>query len=106
MKMKVGDILKEEVKDMQGLHYPFKIMSNNRFIYSQNQKILLCHCNAFINDLQNGQTSTTKKFQRSQSLSKTIYRSKSIQNSTTSKRLFRKYTMSLEKNPLKANLFK
>ena len=26
MKMKVGDILKEEVKDMQGLHYPFKII--------------------------------------------------------------------------------
>ena len=108
MKMKVGDILKEEVKDMQGLHYPFKIITNNRFIYSQKQKIenslLLCHCNAFINDLQNGQTSTTKKFQRSQSLSKTMYRSKSIQNSTTSKRLFRKYTISLEKNPLKANL--
>ena len=107
MKMKVGDILKEEVKDIPGLQYPCKIMTNNRFIYSQNHKIenslLLCHCNAFINDLQNGQTST-KSIHRSQSLSKTIYRFKSIQNSTTTKPLFRKYTISLERNTLNTNL--
>jgi hypothetical protein len=75
MKMKVGDILKEEIKDIPGLQYPFKVIINSNFRYSENEKIentlFIEKCNAFINFMEASQK--FKSFHKSKSLSKTVF---------------------------------
>ncbi len=109
MKVKVGEILKDEVKNIPGLRYPYKIIVNNKSQYSQNQKIenslLLIHCFTIINNIQTRQNST-KSINRSQFLSKTVYGQGDInfRNSAISKQPIRKYSMSFDKNKLKNQL--
>jgi hypothetical protein len=105
--MKVGHILKDEVKDMPVLQYPLKIIINEKSCYSQHQKIenhiLLLQCKEFINNLQNSHNST-KSITRSQSLSKAGYRQRNFGKSGVSKQPIRKYSNSLQNNPLANNL--
>jgi hypothetical protein len=55
--MKVGDILKKEVKDTPGLQYPYKIIINEKCKYPTEQiienEIYIENCNLFLNDLYN-----------------------------------------------------
>ena len=73
--MKVGDILKEEIKDIPGLQYPFKVIINSNFRYSENEKIentlFIEKCNAFMNFMEASQK--FKSFHKSKSLSKTVF---------------------------------
>ena len=75
MKMKVGDILKEEIKDIPGLQYPFKVIINSNFRYSENEKIentlFIEKCNAFMNYMETSQKN--KSLHKSKSLSKTVF---------------------------------
>lgn len=85
--MKVGHILKEELKDISGLKLPYKILINENFRYSENKKIenslFLKYSNAFMYDMQSSYNK--KPIQKSKSLSKTFYRLKSLKNTISSK---------------------
>jgi hypothetical protein len=61
--MKVGDILKKEVKDTPGLQYPYKIIINEKCKYPTEQiienEIYIENCNLFLNDLYNKRSINT-----------------------------------------------
>ena len=58
--MKVGDILKSDIKDISGLKYPYKIIINDKCKYPPYQKmendIFLGFCNTFLNNLPRSKT--------------------------------------------------
>ena len=95
MKMKVGDILKEEIKDIPGLQYPLRVIINRNFRYSENEKIentlFIEKCNAFLNYMEASQK--CKSFHKSKSLSKTVYTKHSFKNG-----LFKNKLSPLRKN--------
>ena len=82
MKKKVGDILKEDIKDIPGLKYPFKVFISSKYRYPKNEKIentlFIEKCNAFMNKMENSQRN--KSFQKSKSLSKTIFTKQFFKN--------------------------
>jgi hypothetical protein len=102
--MRVGDILKDEVKDIPGLHYPLKILADVETLYPKNQKIensiLLAQCNSIINNSQNSSNSIP----RIHYSSKTINNQRNLFNSTTIIQPVRKHSICFQKNPLKNNL--
>ena len=58
--MRVGDILKSEIKNIPGLKYPYKIIINEKCKYPCQQKlendIFLGFCNTFLNELPRSKT--------------------------------------------------
>ena len=62
--MKVGDILKKEVKGTPGLKYPYKIIINEKCKYPKEQiienEIYIENCNLFLNDLYNKRSINTR----------------------------------------------
>jgi hypothetical protein len=66
--MKVGYILKREIKNIPGLQFPYKIMVNDNEKYHSRQKlenkVLLEYCKAFLNDLP-----SSKSFRKHRSFS-------------------------------------
>ena len=102
--MRVGDILKDEVKDIPGLHYPLKILADAKALYPPNQKIensiLLVQCNSIINNSQN----SSKSIPRIHFSSKTINNQGNLYNSTTIIPPIKKHSMCFQNNPLKNNL--
>ena len=61
--MKVGDILKKEVKDTPGLQYPYKVIINEKCKYPKEQiienEIYIENCNLFLNELYNKRSINT-----------------------------------------------
>jgi hypothetical protein len=111
MKMKVGDILKKDVKNVPGMNCPYKIMSTDKLIYTQLQKIenslLLNYCDTVMNSLPSSHNSS-KEIHRSQSISRNKHHLLSkfynSQNFQTSKMPLKKYSMSLGKEEIKNKL--
>ena len=101
--MKVGEILKEEVKDIQGLQLPYKYLINNKFRYSENKKledsIYLKY--AFMNYIYS--SPNYKSFKRSQSFSKSLFKKKNIEYSNLFKDFISKFSKNKEKS-LNSNL--
>ena len=65
MKMKVGEILKGEIRDVPGLHYPCKIKINENYNYPKRQKmentIFIENCNTFLHDIKTIRSYSQKK---------------------------------------------
>ena len=76
MKMKVGDILKEEIQDIPGLQYPCKIKINKNYIYPVPQKleneIFLENCKTFLNTFHNIKSKSFTRKHRSYSQKKGV----------------------------------
>jgi hypothetical protein len=89
MKKKVGDILKEEIKDIPGLQYPFRVIINRNFRYSENEKIentlFIEQCNAFLNYMEASQKFNF--FHKSKSLSKTVFTKHPFKNGLFTEKL-------------------
>lgn len=90
MKMKVGDILKDEIQDVPGLHYPCKIKINKNYIYPVPQKleneIFLENCKTFLNTFHNSKSKSMTRKNRSYSQKKGI----KLNQTTTRKSFFKK----------------
>ena len=93
--MKVGEILKSEIKDIPCLQYPYKVIVNEQFSYPQNKKcenaILFNSCNSLLNSFS---SQKSLKKHRSYSQKKNL-----IFNNKIIKTIFlKKNTENYEKN--------
>ncbi len=65
MKMKVGDILKGEVRGVPGLHYPCKIKIYEKYNYPKQQKmentLFIENCNTFLHNIKTIRSHSQKK---------------------------------------------
>ena len=65
MKMKVGEILKGEIRGIPGLHYPCKIKIYENYNYPKRQKmentIFIENCNTFLHDIKTIRSYSQKK---------------------------------------------
>jgi hypothetical protein len=102
--MKVGDILKKEVKDTPGLQYPYKIIINEKCKYPKEQiienEIYIENCNLFLNELYN-KRSINKHNSYSQKRNINSYSFKIFEtkkNNSIKKLLLRKNTVNLNNN--------
>ena len=102
--MKVGDILKKEVKDTPGLKYPYKIIINEKCKYPQEQiienEIYIENCNLFLNDLYNKRSfnkhNSYSHKKNINSCSFKIFETK--KNNSIKKLFFKKNTVNLRNN--------
>ena len=88
--MKVGDILKTEIKDVPGLHYPCKIKIYENYNYPKQKKlentIFLENCNSFLHNIHTNKT--YKSYSQKKNLNDNT--SKSSKNQPSIKKFFMK----------------
>ena len=97
--MKVGHILKKDIKNVKGLKYPFKIIVNEKCKYPKEQiienEIYIGYCTTFLNDLH------SKNDQKQQSFS-----SNKNMNNLNRQGIKNKLSISLKKILLRTNTHK
>lgn len=102
--MKVGDILKNDVKNTPGLQYPYKVIINEKCKYPKEQiienEIYIENCNLFLNDLYNKRAINTHNSyshkKNINSCSFKIFETK--KNNSIKKLLLRKNTVNFKNN--------